>query len=235
MSSCASRPLKLNVDTIHLSNTLKDVKQNNLNNNSIKALARVSISTKTDKIFFDQVTIAKKTDYLRLEAMAAFGTVVAQVLSDGDKVYFITKEEKIVFEDAKDFNFSSIYPNLPEELKVDNLVNVLLANPPFNIWEDKFKVEFDGNNSNLILVFDRIDNLRIWVNTKIRVIEKINYLLTNGDVAEIIFSDFKYCDSDIYFPKNILLKTSDYNLGIIYNDDLKINDTLNISVFKPNI
>lgn len=235
LGSCAERSYNLVIEEINLTQIVETIKKRNSDITSVKGLARVSMSSKNEKAFFDQVTIAQKSGLLRLEALAAFGTTVAQVISDEKKVYFTTRNEKLIFEDLEEFNFSYIYPDLPQDIKIINLVNVLLGSAPFSIWNDDFSVDFTGMNNEIKLNFKRDDNLTIVLNTEINVIDKISYFTENREKVEISFDNFVYLNNNIYFPKNILIISGEYALGIKYNDDVIINEKLNISIFKPNV
>ena len=234
-TSCANKSYNILVNEINVLDLINQLKENQGNLKSIKALAKVSIESKDERIFFDQVTIAQKSNYLRLEAIAAFGATVAQVLSDSDKVYFITRTEKLVFDDSDNFNFSYLYPDLPPELKVSNLINVLLAGIPFDVWDDEYEIEFSGITDNFKIKFQRNDKMTLTINTKLKTIEQITYKLDTGILMNIIFSNFISVKNNQYFPKNIVIKSGDYILGIKYNENLLLNESLSISLFEPTM
>lgn len=234
-ASCTTRSYDLVVDQIDIKELISEVKENESSFNSLKAFANISIQSKQEKIFFDQVTIVKKPDLLRLEALAAFGTTVAQVLSNGSKIHFITRSEKLVFDNTDDFSFSYIYPDLPSNLNVNNLVNVLLGSAPFNVWNDPYSIQFSGVKNSFSIIFERKDDLKFDINTKYKVIEKVSYKLHNGDEVEIEFSNFTSVEDKKYFPMNILIKSSEYILMVKYDDKLSLNESLGISLFQPSM
>ncbi|MGH7885341.1 MAG: DUF4292 domain-containing protein [Thermodesulfobacteriota bacterium] len=212
-----------------------EVIENHNSFNSIRAVANISILNGTEKIKFRQVTLAKKDNFIRIEALAVFGTVIAQIFCDSEKVYLTTRYEQVVFDNTRDFKFAFLYPDIPEELGIADLVNIVLANPPSDILGSEYRVSFDGNIRKMKLEFEGSQNLSVIIDPEKKVIEKVEYVLTNGERAEIEYGDFKQLPGGRYFPKNIQLKSNNYNLSITYNNDLEVNPILDISIFQPKV
>lgn len=235
LSSCASRTYNLTLQSVDIDGTLNQVRENHESFNSIRALANISILNGQETIKFRQVTVAKKDDLIRLEALAIFGAVIAQIFSDSEKVYLSTRYEQVVFDKTSDFKFAFLYPNIPQELGVSDLVNVLLANPSSAIWKNNYNVDFDGKLKKMIVSFDGDENVKLDIDPEKKVIERISYLLSSGVQAEILYSDFKKVDENKLFPKKIQLISNEYNLTITYNNDFELNPLLDISIFQPNV
>lgn len=234
LASCASRTYTINLQRVDVKNTVAKVRQNHRSFNSLRGVANVSILTGEDKIKFRQVTVAKKNSFIRLEALAIFGAVIAQIFSDSEKVYLNTRYEQLVFNNTQDFRFAVLYPDIPRDIGVSDLVNVLLANPSDEIWNNDYKVGFDGSNGKIIVNFNSKEDLTLTLDPGKKVIERLSYNLLNGQKAVVEYGSFKNIDGN-YFPFDIQLKTDNYNLSITYNSDLEINPQLDISIFQPNV
>ncbi len=235
LSSCASRTYNVTLQNVDVDSIVSEVKANHESFSSIRALANISILNDGENIKFRQVTVAKKDNMLRIEALAIFGAVIAQIFSDSEKVYLSTRYEQVVFDNTSDFKFAFLYPDIPQELGVGELVNILLANPPVDIWQSKYSVDFDGNSKKMIVSFDNPEEVQIEINPEKKVMEKISYLLSSGVKAEIVYSDFKKVSESKFFPKRIQLISEQYNLSVVYNNDFEINPVLDISIFRPGV
>lgn len=235
ISSCASRTYIVTLEKLDVDSTVRQVRVNHESFNSVRALANISILNGDENIKFRQVTVAKKDNLLRLEALAIFGAVIAQIFSDSEKVYLSTRYEQVVFDNTSDFKFAFLYPDIPHELGVNDLVNVLLANPPNDVWESEYNVYFDGKEKKMIVSFENSQDVSLEIDTQKKVIEKISYLLSSGVKAEILYSDFKKVSGNKFFPKKIELISEQYNLSVTYNNNLEVNPALDISIFRPNV
>ena len=199
---------------------------------SIKARARVSIKSPQGKIVFDQVATAVRPEFLRVSVFAPFGEMLARVVSDGESVRMKTNWEELVFENPEDFRLSYLYPGLPPQLGVEDIVNFLLGGSPFAIPRESYSVRAGEKEGEMVFVFSGSAPLRVTVDSPRNFITGVEGTLSDGEKAKIEFSLLKRIASDTYFPRKLLFETADYSLSVNYDENLRVNSKADISFFR---
>lgn len=199
---------------------------------SIKARARVSIKSPQGKIVFDQVATVVRPEFLRISVFAPFGEMLARVVSDGESVRMKTSWEELVFENPENFRLSYLYPGLPPQLGVKDIVNFLLGGSPFAIPQKSYSVRTGKKEGEIVFVFSGSAPLQVTVDFQRNFITRVEGTLSDGKKAKIEFSLLKRIDSDIYFPRKLLFETSDYSLNVNYDENLRVNSKTDISFFR---
>lgn len=235
LPSCASRTYNLNFQRVDLEDTVATVRQNHSGFNSLRGMASVSVLTRGEKIKFQQVTVLKKDKLMRLEALAAFGAVIAQIFSDSEKVYLNTRYEQVVFDNTDDFRFAVLYPEIPRDIGVEDLLELLLSSPSQELWANSYRMSLDGNSGKMMLDFDSPRDMKLTINPAKKVIDKLSFRLSNGQEAVVEYSEYKNIGEDTYFPQRIRLTTGDYDLTVTYGSNLEVNPVLEDSIFRPNV
>lgn len=234
--SCAKRAVEIDLSRINLPEVLEKVRKAEESVESVKGLASVSIKSPERRVSFNQVTIAKEPNLLRLEALAPFGRTAAMVISDGVKIYVITPKEQEVFDSLHEFDFSFFYPELPVRITVSSLVNLLLGRLPEGRNHDDSQVQISKDSYHVILTFSdeggRQDTL--WVNPLTYRVEKAKIDLDGGVPAEYRFKNFKYIEAGISFPTRIELKVNEFSISINYNDQVAVNSEIDQNLFRPD-
>lgn len=234
--SCAKKNVEIDLNQINLPEVLTKVKEANGGARSIRGLASITIKTPDRSVSFKQVTIVDESNLLHLEAIAPFGRTAGMVISDGKKTYVILPEEKRVFDNFKEFDFSYIYPDIPIKITVNNLVNLLLGRLPEGSMNEDLEVRLSVKSSYLILTFlnsGKEDSI-LWVNPINYRIEKAKINLQGGVQATCEFKDFKDIGSGVSFPKKIELKLDRFSISVKYDEEVEINGDLDKNLFKPN-
>ncbi len=201
---------------------------------SIKARARVSIKSPQGRIVFDQVATAVRPNLLRVSVFAPFGEMLARVVSDGKSVSMKTNWEELIFENPEDFRLSYLYPGLPPQLGVEDIVNFLLGGSPFSIPQGDYSVRAGESEGEVVFVFSGSTPLRVTVDSRRNFITRVEGLLSDGEKAEIEFSLLKRVAPDTYFPRKLLFETSDYSLSVNYDENLRVNSKADISSFRSS-
>ena len=205
---------------------------------SIKGLAKVKIKTPENKISYTQVTIAKRPDLLRLEALNPFGKTVGFISSDGDTIYIISPSQRATYDSNTEFDLAYIYPGLNLKITANNLVNLILARLP----EDTYDLESNPGLSTedglikLSFASDRSSSQNyLWLNSQNSRIERAEFSLPQGQRAKIKYTYFESLIDGYYFPKIIDFSTSDLSISIVYEQDIDLNQDVNKNLFKPSI
>ena len=199
---------------------------------SIKARARVSIKSPQGKIVFDQVGTAVRPEFLRVSVFAPFGEMLARVVSDGESVRMKTNWEELIFENPEDFRLSYLYPGLPPQLGVEEIVNFLLGGSPFAIPQKSYSVRAGEREGEIVFVFSGSTPLRVTVDSRRNFITRVEGVLSDGERARIEFSLLKRIASDTYFPRKLLFETADYSLSVNYDENLRVDSKADISFFR---
>lgn len=199
---------------------------------SIKARARVSIKSPQGKIVFDQVATVVRPEFLRVSVFAPFGEMLARVVSDGESVRMKTNWEELIFENPEDFRLSYLYPGLPPQLGVEDIVNFLLGGSPFAVPGENYSVRPGEKEGEIVFVFSGSAPLRITVDLPRNFITRAEGTLPDGKKAKIEFSLLKRIAPDTYFPRNLLFETADYSLSVNYDENLRVNSKTDISFFR---
>ena len=216
-----------------LSAVLAKAKQTQQGFTSIKAKARVSIKSPQAKIVFDQVATVSRPEFLRISVFAPFGEMLARVVSDGKSVRMKTNWEELVFENAKDFRLSYLYPGIPSQLGVGDIVNFLLGGSPFVIPEEGYSVRAGNKKGEIVFVFSGKTPVRVTVDLRRNFITGVQGELADGEKARIEFSLPKRIAPDTYFPRKLLFETADYSLSVNYDEDLRVNSRAHLSLSRP--
>ncbi len=234
--SCAKKTVEIDLGRINLPEVLTKVKEANEGARSIKGIASITIKTPDRSVSFKQVTIVEESNLLYLEAIAPFGRTAGMVISDGKKTYVILPEEKRVFDNFKEFDFSYIYPDLPVKITINNLVNLLLGRLPEGQMNEDSEVQLSVKSNHIILTFlnsGKEDSV-LWVNPINYRIEKAKINLQGGVQANCEFKDFKDIGSGVSFPTKIELKLDRFSISVKYDEEVEINGDLDKNLFKPN-
>ena len=229
--SCAGKlpPAAGNPD---LSAVLAKAKRAQAGFTSIKARARVSIKSPQGKIVFDQVGTAVRPEFLRVSVFAPFGEMLARVISDGESVRMKTSWEELIFENPADFRLSYLYPGLPPQLGVEDIVNFLLGGSPFAIPLEGYSARAGEREGETVFAFSGDTPLRVTVDSPRNFITRVEGALHDGEKAKIEFSQLERVAPDTYFPRKLLFETADYSLSVNYDENLRVNSKTDISFFR---
>ncbi|MDE0292001.1 MAG: hypothetical protein OXK19_05790 [Candidatus Dadabacteria bacterium] len=230
--SCAGKLPPFTAEHPDLSAILAKAKRTQMGFTSIKARARVSIKSPQGKIVFDQVATVVRPEFLRVSVFAPFGEMLARVVSDGESVRMKTNWEELIFENPEDFRLSYLYPGLPPQLGVEDIVNFLLGGSPFAIPQESYSVRTGEKEGEIVFVFSGSTPLQVTVDFPRNFITRVEGTLSDGEKAKIEFSLLKRIDSDTYFPRNLLFETADYSLNVNYDENLRVNSKTDISFFQ---
>ncbi len=230
--SCAGKLPPSIADRSDLSAILAKAKRTQMGFTSIKARARVSIKSPQGKIVFDQVATAVRPEFLRVSVFAPFGEMLARVVSDGESVRMKTNWEELIFENPEDFRLSYLYPGLPPQLGVEDIVSFLLGGSPFAIPGENYSVRAGDKKGEIVFVFSGDTPLRVTVDFPRNLITRVEGALSDGEKARIEFSLPKRIASDTYFPRKLVFETADYSLSVNYDENLRVNSKADISFFR---
>jgi len=232
--SCANRTVEIDLSTINLPIVLEKARKAEESVKSVKGLALVRIKSPERNLAFNQVTIAKEPNFLRLEALAPFGRTAAMIISDGATVYVITPDEQEAFDALREFDFSFFYPELPVRITVTGLVNLLLGRLPEMPEYDASQVQISKGSSNIILVFldENGRQNSLWVNPFTYRVEKAKIALDDGTVATCRFKNFKEVANGVSFPTRVELKVKEFSISINYRDEVEVNRNIEENLFN---
>lgn len=230
--SCAGKLPPSIADRSDLSAILAKAKRTQMGFTSIKARARVSIKSPQGKIVFDQVATAVRPEFLRVSVFAPFGEMLARVVSDGESVRMKTNWEELIFENPEDFRLSYLYPGLPPQLGVEDIVNFLLGGSPFAIPREDYSVRAGEREGEIVFVFPGSTSLRVTVDFPRNFITRVEGALSDGEKARVEFSLPKRIAPDTYFPRKLVFETADYSLSVNYDENLRVNSKADISFFR---
>ena len=230
--SCAGKLPPVTAEHPDLSAILAKAKRAQMGFTSIKARARVSIKSPQGKIVFDQVATAVRPEFLRVSVFAPFGEMLARVVSDGESVRMKTNWEELIFENPEDFRLSYLYPGLPPQLGIEDIVNFLLGGSPFVIPQENYSVQSGEKEGEIVFVFSGSNSLRVTVDFSRNFITRVEGTLSDGEKAKIEFSLLRRVTSDTYFPRKLLFETADYSLSVNYDENLRVNSKADISFFR---
>lgn len=232
--SCAGKLPPEVAEHPDLSAVLAKAKQNQRDFNSIKARARVSIRSPQAKIVFDQVATVSRPEFLRISIFAPFGEMLARVVSDGETVRMKTNREELIFENAEDFRLSYLYPGIPPQLGVGDIVNFLLGGSPFVIPREGYSVRAGRKKGEIVFMFSGSTPVRVTVDLRRSFITAVEGELGDGEKARIEFSLLKQIAPDTYFPRKLLFETADYSLSVNYDENLRVNSKADLSLSRPS-
>ena len=231
--SCAGKFPPTVAEHPDFSAILAKAKQTQQGFTSVKARARVSIKSPQAKIVFDQVATVVRPEFLRIAVFAPFGEMLARVVSDGKSVRMKTNWEELVFENAEDFRLSYLYPGLPPQLGVEDVINFLLGGSPFAIPQKDYSARVGESEGEITFVFSGKTPVRVTVDPRRNFITRVEGELSDGQKAKIEFSLPKRIAPDTYFPRKLLFETADYSLSVNYDENLRVNSKADISLFRP--
>ena len=230
--SCAGKLPPEVVKHTDLSAVLAKAKQAQQGFTSIKARARVSIKSPQGKMVFDQVATVVRPEFLMVAVFAPFGEMLARVVSDGKSVRMKTNWEELVFENMEDFRLSYLYPGLPPQLGVGDVVNFLLGGSPLVIPEQGYSARTGENEGEVIFVFSGGTPVEVTVDVRRNFITRVKGTLGGGQKAKIEFSLPQRIAPDTYFPRKLLFETADYSLSVNYDKNLRVNSKTDFSLFR---
>lgn len=229
------------VSYIEDSNTTEILKRVALYENAIKSLkglAKVKIKTPDSKISYTQVTIAKKPDLLRLEALNPFGKTVGFISSDGKNIYIISQSERAIYDSNTEFNLAYVYPGLNLRITADNLVNLMLGRLPANTYDMKSEPKVSTEGGLLKLSFDSSNSNSpdyLWVNGQNFRVERAEFALAHGTRANVDYEYFDNLVEGFYFPETIDFNSEGLSISIVYENDIELNEEVNRSLFTPPV
>jgi len=198
---------------------------------SVKGKARVSIKSPQNKIVFDQVATIARPEFLKISIFAPFGEMLARIVSDGKNVRMKTNWEELIFKNPEDFRLSYLYPGLPPQLGVKDVVNFLLGGAPFVIPEEGYSLRTGKKEEEIVFVFSGSKKARVTIDLEKNFITEIEGELADGRKVKVEFSLLKKIATDSYFPRELLFETSDYSLKVNYDDNLRVNSEKDLSSF----
>jgi hypothetical protein len=140
-----------------------------------------------------------------------------------------------VFDNLHEFDLSSIYPELHEKISAENLVNFLLGHTPEKIaYDDSLAYLSNTSNQLLLIFFNKSAEKKgvLWLDPGNYRIEKAQVNL-DGISTTSQFNDFKRIDSDLFFPKKLELRFNDSVISVKYDDDVKVNSSIDKNLFRP--
>ena len=231
--SCAGKFPPAVTEHQDFSAILAKAKQTQQGFTSIKARARVSIKSPQAKIVFDQVATVVRPEFLRIAVFAPFGEMLARVVSDGKNVRMKTNWEEVIFENTEDFRLSYLYPGLPPQLGVRDVINFLLGGSPVAIPKEDYSVRVGESGGEITFVFSGKTPVEVTVDPRRNFITRVEGELPDGQKAKIEFSLLERIAPDTYFPRKLLFETADYSLSVNYDENLRVNSKADISLFRP--
>jgi len=233
--SCAKKTLEVNIENIHIGDFIAKVRSVEQSVISIKGLASVRIESPYNNVSYKQVTIVEEPNLLRLEAIAPFGRTVGMIISNGQKVYVISADERIEFYNLEEFNFSYFYPDLPVKITLNNLVNLFLGRLPEGPDFMNSRVLLGVDDGRVVLSFFKGNKKEgvLWINPLNYRITKAIISLENGSTAKCEFEDFLDVGNGIEIPQKIELTVDEYSISLKYDSDLDVNTDIDRNFFKP--
>ena len=236
--SCAAKKEAAIIEDQDTSAILEKISLHESAIRSLKGLAKVKIKTPENKISYTQVTIAKRPDLLRLEALNPFGKTVGFISSDGINIYIISPSERATYDSGKEFDLAYIYPGLNLKITSYNLVNLILGRLPKDAYDMKSNPKLSTEEGLIKLTFiseySSSPNY-LWVNTQNSRIEKADFSLPQGQRAQIRYEYFEGLKDGFYFPKTIDFSSGNLSIAIVYEDDIELNRDVNKGLFRPSL
>lgn len=229
--SCAGRTPGGIRPEAEVSTFLESALENHRSFFSVKSRAAVSINSPEGDMFFDQVTLARRPDLLKVFLLAPMGETLARIVSDGSSVTMKTRGEEIVFADAGDFRISYLYPGLPSRLEMSDLVRFLLGDLPFPLPRGSYSSGLSENGKGMLFTFSGQRRVEIAVDPRRNVVTGADYEFPDGATAEVSFSGFRKLPAGGYFPSRLTFVSGDRTLKVKYADDLRVNSPVDPSLF----
>lgn len=231
IAACAQKQVSVDYENINIQNILELARANHDEIRTLRGVARVKAKSSFDDVAINQVTLLELPLRFRLEALAVFGQSIAVLTSDGEKVIFRTSSDEITFQDVRNFNLSYFYPGIPEELKTEQLIDLLLGKVPFGLWEDEYDVSFDKDREKIVVEYANSDNKVTVLNIDpvSGNIESAKINLEDNNILYINYTNFQKSDN-LVFPRNIKFNYISYELTVKYND-LTLNGKIEDSLF----
>ncbi|MEM7008024.1 MAG: DUF4292 domain-containing protein [Thermodesulfobacteriota bacterium] len=236
ITSCAAKTPTVTIEDSQTEAILERISRSESAIRSIKGLAKVKIKTRDDKISYTQVTIAKRPDLLRLEALNPFGKTVGFISSDGDNIYIISPSERAVYDANTEFDLASLYPGLNLKITSENLVNLILGRLPESVFDLSSSPELSADGNLIKLTFhSQTTELAdyLWVNKDNFRVERAEFYLHESQKATINYEYFADLKDGLYFPKTIDFKSKGLSITIVYEQDIELNKEVNKSLFRP--
>lgn len=229
--SCAGRTPEEVYPEAGVSALLENALENHGSFFSIKSRAAVSINSPEGDMFFDQVTLARRPDLLKVFLLAPMGETLARIVSDGSSVRMKTRGEEIVFDDAGDFRISYLYPGLPSRLRMSDLVRFLLGDVPFPLPPGGYSSRLKENGREILFTFSGARRVEVTVDPGRNVVSGVDYEFPDGAAASVSFSGFRKLPAGGYFPSRLVFVAGGRSLKVNYTDDLRVNSPVDPSLF----
>jgi outer membrane lipoprotein-sorting protein len=233
--SCAKKTVEIDIESIDVGDVISRVIDAEDSVNSVKGLASVKIESPYNNVSYKQVTIAEEPNLLRLEAIAPFGRTVGMIISNGEKIYVISAEERNEFDNLEEFDFSNFYPDLPVKITLKNLVNLFLGRLPEepDFINSQVLLGTDDGRVVLTLFKDRKKESVLWIDPLNYRISKAMITLENGSTATCAFEDFIDVGNGTQIPRRIELRVDEYLISLKYDRDVDVNTDIDRNLFKP--
>ena len=212
------------------------VKETNGVMESIRGVAEISVSSKSDNYKITEIILAKRPGYLRLESLSTVGQTFLFLATDNKKIYIYSPlENRFYFGLASKKNLSMIVP-LP--FKSTDVVEIIQGKIDYSKYFPS-KMTFDLEKEEYTLTImpeDRTRGMayltvdaRTFFVTGMKLYDRYNNLVIDG-----VFSDFRKIDNHI-FPMNLRYRVpSDLvfiDIEIEYHD-VKLNTLIEESRFS---
>ncbi len=233
--SCAKKTLEIDIKRFDIRDVISKVRGAEDSVNSVKGLASVKIESPYDNVSYKQVTIAEEPNLLRLEAIAPFGRTVGMIISNGQKVYVISAEERNEFDSLEEFDLSYFYPELPVKITLKNLVNLFLGRLPEEPDFINSRVLLGGDDGRIVLSLFKGAKKEsvLWISPVNYRISKAMITLENGSIATCEFDDFIDVGDGAQIPRQIELRVDEYLISLKYDSDVDVNTDIDRNLFKP--
>lgn len=233
--SCAKKTVEIDIERFDIRDLISKVVGAEDSVNSVKGLASVKVESPYNNVSYKQVTIAEEPNLLRLEAIAPFGRTVGMIISNGQKVYVISAEERNEFDNLEEFDLSYFYPDLPVKVTLKNLINLFLGRLPEepDFVNSRVLLGTDGGRVVLSLFKGGKKQTVLWINPLNYRISKAMIRLKNGSIATCEFKDFIEVGNGTQIPRRIELSVDDYVISLKYDSDIDVNTDIDRNLFKP--
>jgi outer membrane lipoprotein-sorting protein len=233
--SCAKKTLEIDIQRFDIRDVISKVMGAESRVSSVKGLASVKIESPYSNVSYKQVTIAEEPNLLRLEAIAPFGRTVGMIISNGQKVYVISPEERNEFDNLEEFDLSYFYPDLPVKVTLKNLVNLFLGRLPEEPDFINSRALLGADDGQVVLSLFKGGKKEsvLWINPLNYRISKAMITLENGSIATCEFEDFIDVGNGTQIPRRIELRVDEYLISLKYDSDVDVNTDIDRNLFKP--
>ena len=203
---------------------------------SIRGVATISVSSRSEKYRITEIILAKRPGYLRLESLGPMGQTVLFLATDNKKIYIYSPlENRFYFGLASKKNLSMIVP-LP--FKSTDIVEIVQGKidhskyfptkMTFNLEKEEYTLTIMPEDRTRGMAYLTVDARTFFV-TGMKLYDRYNNLIIDG-----AFSDFRKIDKNIFPMKLKYRVPSDLvfvEIEIEYQD-VKLNTLIDESRFS---